>query len=159
MRFLKPSAALLFTLALSATAWSQSTLNFPRGFSPADLRTTGFAIVNPGPANALVTYTLYGAAGQVIETSSQTIPAGGQVAKLGLGATEIFQDASAVGWVQATSTATGLQGFWLGGDFVTYANGAEAAGTTSELIFPLVAEHTEINVANPAESSKESPSE
>src|SRR5262245_24925201 len=153
VRFLKPSAALLFTLALSATAWSQSRLNFPRGFSPADLRTTGFAIVNPGPENAVVAYTLYGGSGQVIASSSTTIPARGQLAKIGLGPTELFQDASAVGWVQATSTTAGLQGFWLGGDFVTYADGAEAAGTASDLIFPLVTEHTEINVANPTASS------
>src|SRR5262249_15593176 len=76
-----------------------------------------------------------------------------QVAKLGLGATELFQEASAVGWVQATSTTAGLQGFWLSGDFVTYANGAEAAVTSSDLIFPLVAGQTEINVANPNASS------
>src|SRR5207302_8780 len=77
----------------------------------------------------------------------------GQVAKLGIGTTELFQQASAAGWVQATSTTVGLQGFWLGGDFATHADGAEAAGAASDLVFPLVAGQTEINVANPNTSS------
>src|SRR6266446_2881754 len=134
-------------------ASGQSVLNFPSGISPTDLPSTGFAIVNPGPTSALVAYTLYGAAGQVLATSSQTIPARGQVPKLGLGATELFAQATADGWVQATSTTPGLQGFWLGGDFVSFADGAEAAGTAAELIFPRVAGQTEINVVNPNTSS------
>src|SRR5262245_32226708 len=130
-------------LILPAVMWGQSTLNFPRGFSPAELRSTGFAIVNPGPADAQLTYQLYSAAGQVIATSSQTIPARGQVAKLGLGPAELFQQASASGWVQAKSATAGLQGFWLGGDFSTFADGADAAIAAVDLIFPFVSGQTE----------------
>ena len=116
------SVAVLFvTLILPVVAWSQSTLNFPRGLSPSELGSTGFALANPGPTPAQVTYQLYGAAGQVIATSSQTIPARGQLAKIGLGPAELFQQASAAGWVQATSTTTGIQGFWLGGDRSAHA--------------------------------------
>jgi len=49
---MKRLVPLAIALVLPVTAWSQSTLNFPRGFNAADLRSTGFAIVNPGPSNA-----------------------------------------------------------------------------------------------------------
>src|SRR5262249_26958466 len=75
-----------------------------------------------------------------------------QLAKLGRGATELFPQASVTGWVQATTTTAGLQGFWLGGDFTTFADGAAAAGTGTEIVFPIVSGQTEINVANPGNS-------
>src|SRR5262245_56119091 len=87
-------AVMLAMVALPAMAWSQSTLNFPRGFSPAELGSTGFAIVNPGSSPAQVTFQLYSSNGQVVATSSQTIPARGQISKLGLGVSELFQQAS-----------------------------------------------------------------
>src|SRR5688572_14469486 len=91
-------AAMFVTLVLPAAVWGQSTLNFPRAASPGELGLTGFAIVNPGPTNAQVTYQLYDVGGQVVATSSQTIPAWGQLARLGLGTAELFQQASASGW-------------------------------------------------------------
>src|SRR5262245_34989757 len=140
-------------MVLPSMLWAQSTLNFARGFIPSELSSTGFAIVNPGSSNAQVTYQLYGLNGQLLGTSSQTILARGQVAKLGLGVNELFQQAAISGWVQATSATPGLQGFWLGGDFLTFADGADAAAAATDIIFPVVTAVTEINVVNPGTSA------
>src|SRR5206468_9995977 len=43
---------------------------------------------------------------------------------------------------------TGLQGFWLAGDFATYGDGAETASTASDQILPLVTNSTGIYIAN-----------
>src|SRR6185436_3964071 len=104
-------------------AQAQSTLNFVRQFQLSELQTTGFAVANPSSADAPVTFTLYSDSGASISSITQTVPAGGQYAKLG---SELFVGASAAGWVQATSTAPGLTGFWLSGDFATFTDGAEA---------------------------------
>src|SRR5262249_52039214 len=85
------------------------------------------------------------AAGEPIASSSLTVPAKGQLSKLGA---ELFGNVSAAGWVQITSTTSGLQGFWIGGDFATYTDGADAAAVAVDLVFPLVAGQTEINIAN-----------
>jgi len=137
----------MMLLALPFVAYGQSSLNFPRAFTPADLGSTGFAIVNPGISDAPVTFTLYSATGSVVSTSAQTIPAAGQFARVG---TELFAGASQAGWVQVTSAAAGLQGFWVGGDFATFTDGADSATTSSDLIFPLVTTNTELNIANTA---------
>jgi len=50
--------------------------------------------------------------------------------------------------VQATSSVAGLQGFWLGGDFVNYGDGAEAASAAPDQILPLVTSQTEVNITN-----------
>jgi hypothetical protein len=145
------TAVLFFVLLVPTRVWSQSILNFPRVFTPADLASTGFAVVNPGATGAAVTFTLYSAAGSAVASSpAQTVPAGGQLAKLG---TELFPAANQAGWVQATSTAAGLQGFWIGGDFATFTDGADAAGTAVDVIFALVGANTEINIANPGTST------
>lgn len=136
---------LLFLLVLPAMAWSQSTLNFPRQFAVTELSGTGFAVVNPGATSASVTFTMYSATGATVATSTQTIAAKGQLSKLG---TDLFPAAAAGGWVQASSNATGLQGFWLGGDFATYTDGGDAAVSAADMVFPLVAGQTEINITN-----------
>ena len=139
---------LFLLLAAPTMGWSQSTLNFPKFFSAAELPVTGFAVVNPGPSPATVTFTLYAANGQVVSTSPQTVPAAGQKARSG---TEIFTTSIGTGgWVQATSSTTGLQGFWLNyNGALTFLDGAEAAGTATDQAIPLVAGTTELNVANP----------
>ena len=45
---------LFLLLAVPTMGWSQSTLNFPKFFSAAELPVTGFAVVNPGPNPATV---------------------------------------------------------------------------------------------------------
>ncbi|MBI2149399.1 MAG: hypothetical protein HYU27_02185, partial [Acidobacteria bacterium] len=54
------------------------------------------------------------------------------------------------GWVQAVSATSGLQGFWVGGDFVTFMDGSEAAASSVELVLPLplVSPQFELHVAN-----------
>lgn len=140
---------ILSLLALPVALMGQSTLYFPRSFSPADLASTGFAVVNPGPTDASVNFRLLGASGTTVSVWSQVVRARGQVARLG---SEYFTNATAAGWVQATSTTSGLQGFWIGGDFSTYTDGADGALPASDQVFPLVAPQTEINIANPGSS-------
>lgn len=61
----------------------------------------------------------------------------------------MFPNGTASGWVEMTSPTSGLQGFWIGGDFSTYTDGANAATPGADLIFPLIAGRTEINVTSP----------
>jgi hypothetical protein len=142
----------LLLLALPLSGFSQSTLNFPRLYTPSELGLSGFAAVNPSGTAATATFTLYSATGVTLATSAQSIPARGQLSKLG---TEIFANPSAAGWIQATSTTTGLTGFWLGGNLSTYMDGAEAAAPGQELVFPLATGTTELNIANLATSSND----
>src|SRR5579884_3327174 len=88
----------------------QSTLTFARVMQSGDLTATGFAIVNDGSAPAVVGFTLRDAAGNTISSTSATVPAGGQLARL---ASELFPNAQTGGWVQASSTASNLHGFWV----------------------------------------------
>ena len=138
---------LLLWLLVPATVFGQSTLNFPRLYTQSDLALTGFAIVNPGSADATATFTLRDTTGSTVATTTQTIDTGGQFARLG---SELFPSATTPGWVQMTSDTTGLQGFWIGGDFATFTDGAEAAPSVASSMFPLVASSTEINIANTA---------
>lgn len=136
----------LFLTALPA-AEAQSTLNFVRQFQPSELQTTGFAVANPSAMDADVTFTLYSDAGATVSLTTQTVLAGGQYAKLG---SELFPGSTTGGWVQATSSAPGLTGFWLSGDFATYTDGAEAAVVAKTLVLPIATENMEISVANPS---------
>ena len=95
-------------------------------------------------------FVLYSSAGAVIASSTQNIPAAGQLALLG---SQLFPNASQGGWVQLASGTVGLQGFWVGGDFATATDGADAAPTSGDLIFPLVTTNTELNIANTAVTS------
>src|SRR5438552_1171832 len=112
-------------MAIPLMGFSQSTLNFPKLFSAAELPVTGFAIVNPNTTTATVTYTLYAANGSTVSSSSKPISAGGQLA---LSGDQLFAAVAGGGWVQATSSASGLVGFWLNySGTLSYIDGAEAA--------------------------------
>jgi hypothetical protein len=140
-------AVLVLLMAIPMMGFSQSTLNFPKLFSAAELPVTGFAIVNPNTATATVAYTLYAANGTTVSSSSKPISAGGQLA---LSGDQLFSTLGSGGWVQATSSASGLVGFWLNySGTLSFIDGAEAASTATDLIIPLVAGQTEVNVANP----------
>jgi hypothetical protein len=147
---MKKIVMLLSVLVLPVTLLGQSTLNFPRAYTPADLTATGFAVVNPGSTDASVTFRLLSASGATVSVSSQVVRGRGQLARLG---SEYFQNAATAGWVQATSATPGLQGFWIGGDFSTYTDGADGAVAATDQILPLVAGQTEINIANPGNST------
>ena len=137
--------AVIAIITMPLFSRAQSTLSFPRVIPPAEFRATGFAIVNPGSTNATVIFTLFGEDGGVQQTSTQTIVARGQLAKF---ASEFFPAAKNAGWVQAASATPGLQGFWLGGDMTTFADGAEAAPSSSEMVVPLTTGNSEIDIAN-----------
>lgn len=148
---MKPRIALpLFILFLACplSGFGQSTLNFPRLFAVVDLPNTGFAITNPGSTAATVTFTLINATGGSVGSANRVILARQQFSETG---NQIFPNANTAGWIRATSTSTGLQGFWLGGDFAgfNFMDGADAApGVAQELVFPLATASTEINIAN-----------
>jgi hypothetical protein len=139
------AAAFTSLLILPLLMHAQSVLDFPRAIQPAELSTTGFALVNPGSTAAEVIFTLYKTDGSVEKVSTQPIPARGQLAKNGA---ELFPGADAAGWVQATSSTSGLQGFWVGGDFTSFTDGAAAASSSDELVLPLVSPQSEIHIAN-----------
>jgi hypothetical protein len=95
-----------------------------------------------------VTFTLISAAGGNVASTNRQIAARQGFTELG---NQIFPSASTAGWIRATSTSAGLQGFWLGGDFAAFnfMDGADAAaGVAQELVFPLATASTEINIAN-----------
>src|SRR5215468_601842 len=129
-------------------ATAQSTLNFPRSFTQTDRQSTGFGIVNPGPTDAVATFTLNANNGAQLGAVDRVIPHGGQYAQL---AAELFPTITADGWVQITSATTGLQGFWIGGDFVNLnrADGAVSAPLSTDQVFPFVPALTQISVVNP----------
>jgi hypothetical protein len=149
---MRPRVLVLALLAVTTFSWvchAQSTLSFARAMQPADFNTTGFALVNPSSTSAAVTFSLYPQNGGTPQQVSRPIPARGQMARL---AKELFPDAPTGGWVQATSATPGLQGFWFGGDLSTFADGAEAAVSSNELVLPFIAPQSEINIINTGDS-------
>ncbi len=139
-------ASLTLVLALPTLGLSQSTLNFGYVIASDELSTVGIAVVNPQTAGVQTTFTLYGTAGQPLQTSTLTIPGGGQLSKL---ARELFPTAATGGWIQATSPATGLRGFWLAGNFATFGDGAEAGTATPEMVLPVITDQTDLSLLNP----------
>ena len=144
-------------LVLGTSLEASSTLIFPRlSFAPQDL--TGIAIVNPGDETASVTFTAYGVAGLKLsgEGSSQTadseggpgpqgaftnpvsfdILAGQQFAQV---TSSIFGsgiDPEAIGWVEATSEADDLTGFFQFLDTsISFLDGADLPPVAAKLIF------------------------
>jgi hypothetical protein len=136
----------LFLLALPLAGFSQSTLNFPRLYEVADLPLTGIAIVNPAASAAPATFTFYNESGSSIASTTVAVPARQSYVKLTV--PQIFASISARGWLQVTSPTTGLQGFWLGGDFVDRMDGAEASPVGQEFIFPLATADTELSLVS-----------
>ncbi len=140
---------LLLVFAFPVAVQGQSALHFARAFTPSDLRTVAFTVVNPSTDHAAVTFTLYAPDGQTVATSLETVRAGGQLRKTGYGAAGLFPDINIGGWVQAASSTPGLQGFWFGGDSSTFSDGADAAPAATRLVLPLLSTRTELNIANP----------
>ncbi len=150
-------ASLLFLIIVSVLLLvstplnAQSTLTFARVMSAAELSLTGYAVVNPGRTSANVLFALRAFDGTLINSSVQVVPAGGQVARL---ASELFPNAAAGGWVQAASASPNLRGFWLGGDFATFADSAEAAPSAGELVLPVISTDSEVHFVNPTAASQ-----
>jgi hypothetical protein len=151
---------LLSLLISAAAAHAASTLNFPRlAFETASF--TGIAIANPSATDAAVTLTAYGEDGKVLAGSGfvnpaqLTIKANQQIAKLTI---EIFGAAlppSTIGWMQATSPADGLTGFFLFLDSsITFLDGADLPASSQKISFQQVRAgsgfSSEIDIINPA---------
>src|SRR5262245_61086804 len=98
--------SIVFIVLSPLMGWAQSTLNFPLPVDATIASQIGYAVVNPNPGVASVTFTAFDRAGAVTGSASLSVPAGGQAARL---FSELFANAS--GWVQATSNASGLKGF------------------------------------------------
>lgn len=145
----------LLLLALPLSGFGQSTLNFPRLLEVGDAGLTGLAVVNPSASAATVTFTYYTEAGSAAATKVISIPARNSFVGFLLTTDpsipqlfDIGAIPAARGWFQATSTTTGLQGFWLGGDFDSRMDGAETSPVGQEFIFPLATADTELSLVN-----------
>jgi hypothetical protein len=143
MRTAVVSVAILFSL--QSGLYGQSSLTFAWVFEKGEMPNVGFTTINPGKEPAETTFTLYGKTGQVVGTAKATIPAGGQLTQR---AAQLFPQAPAGGWVQATSAITGLRGFWMTGDAVTFGDDVEAETAATDLILPLVTISSDIAVVN-----------
>jgi len=139
-------ASVFFILIFPITALSQTTLNFPLPVDAASGSQVGYALVNPNRAPAIVSFKTYDELGTETGSTSVTIPAGGQVSRL---FSELFTNTTTNGWVQATSSASGLQGFTLGGDFVNNVDGVASAAAAVDQVFPLMGNTTAIVATNP----------
>jgi hypothetical protein len=144
------SLALFIVLTVPITAHAHAELFFPKVFSPGELQTSGFVLLNPDPITASVNIYLISISGTPLASKGFTIPAGGQLAKVG---SELFPEGAANGWVYVQTDTEGMQAFWLSYDTaITSLDGAEAAGYDtigSDQVIPLVAGSTELNVINP----------
>jgi hypothetical protein len=143
-------AILLTLLAIPIAANAHAEIFFPKVFTPAELRTSGFVLLNPDPLTATVSVYLISTAGAPSSSKTFTIPPGGQSANLG---TDLFSDATANGWVYVLTDTEGMQAFWLNyNDDLSSLDGAEADGYDTigaDQVIPLVAGQTELNVINP----------
>ncbi|HEV8132694.1 MAG TPA: leucine-rich repeat domain-containing protein [Acidobacteriota bacterium] len=132
---------LALLLRLSSSAQADSVLNFPR-LSFEQNTFTGIALVNPSGQSAVVTFTAYGADGNLLAGSGFhnpaqiTVPPNQQIARL---MPEIFGGAlpaSSIGWTQATSPVDGLVGFFLYLDGSgTFFDGADLPDSSARIIF------------------------
>src|SRR5262245_27877822 len=107
---------LLLLFAMPIAAYGHSEFIFPKIFSPAELPNTGFAVLNPDPIAATVSFFLLSAGGaNLTSTPPPTfqIPPGGQLTKLGM---DLFPNTSVAGWVYAVIDTEGWQAFWLNYD-------------------------------------------
>jgi hypothetical protein len=141
---------LVLIVGLPVLAQAHTEIFFPKLFSPAELPTSGFVLLNPDPFPATVQIYLLSAAGATVSTTTFTIPSGGQLAKVG---NELFPGVTTGGWVYVLNDTEGMQAFWLAyNSDITYMDGAEAAGYDTigaDQVIPLVAGQTEVNVINP----------
>ena len=148
------------TLLLSKPLFAQTILNFPRVVSSPDVF-TGIAVVNPTGGAATVTFTAYESDGTLVTGTGVENPvtvvlvAGGQLARQ---YSELIGTADFNGWMQATSAASGLTGFFLNANpAVTDLDGALALEGGVEFVLPFAVgdgtAQTELTVVNVGEEA------
>ncbi|HYR90215.1 MAG TPA: PPC domain-containing protein [Terriglobia bacterium] len=120
-------------------AAGQSLLNFART-TVSDQLTAGIAVTNPTSAYADVQFTLYGFDGNAV-SSGLVNPVRYRVApkgKISMKATQIFAASRVEGWVQATSSTSGLLGFYFTGDASSSLEGTEASPAFVAQTIPVI---------------------
>lgn len=155
---LRAICTLAVVCAFAGTVFAQSVLNFtPKG-------SAGIGVTNTTPTAVDVKFIFYNRDGTIAtagltNNASYRIPAGGQLAMM---TSAIFRAKSGVlpdGWLQATSAATGLQGFYFSGDFWHTFDGAEAPSPFQVQTIPFIASGpdalTTVLVTNPGSQSVE----
>jgi hypothetical protein len=143
-------AVLIVLLAIPVAANAHAEIFFPKVFSPTELRTSGFVLLNPDPLTASVWVYFVSTDGSILASSTLSIPAGGQAAHLG---NDLFPETAANGWVYVLTDTEGMQAFWLTYNTdLTFLDGSEADGYDtigSDQVIPVVAGQTQLNVINP----------
>jgi Family of unknown function (DUF5719) len=141
-------------LLLSQAAYADTVLNFVKA-TLNDRSNAAFSISNPTSNYADVQFTYYGLDGNPVSPGLVN-PVRYRVAPKGqisMRASELFAGSRADGWVQVTSTTSGLTGFYLYGDFATRLEGSDSASGLSEQILPVIREDqmnkTELVIVNP----------
>ena len=151
LRLLRRFGFVLLISLPAAPLCAQTVLNFPRVITSAQ-SFTGLSVVNPTTAEVPVTFSAFQPDGSSFKTPvTVTIPAGGQHVRSFaevFSATEPFN-----GWVQATSSASGLVGFFLNANSAsTDIDGSAAIEPGGESLLPIAVEDgtakTEITLAN-----------
>src|SRR5437667_3532207 len=141
-------------LILAQATSAQSVLNFARA-TVNDRLNAGFAVTNPTSNFADVQFTIYGLDGNPVSSGlvnpvRYRVAPKGQISML---ASELFAASKTDGWVQVTSSASTLSGYYLSGDFATALGGAESASALTSQVIPIVRNDqtttTEIAVLNP----------
>ncbi len=156
--------AIAVCLCLSSSVLAGTRMIFPRILVQQQGRWSGIAIVNPNSTDASITLKAYNPDGtqfsgnQVVNPATGTVPAGGQYLKLG---GQIFLPADTGPgnptptrlWVEVTSDANGLTGFFLeGNDSITSLYGGDLGTFGTDLFLPAVQNSgsnvTEISLVN-----------
>ena len=164
MRVIKVDTLLrvVYTLGLSVilaqAASAQSVLNFAKA-TVSDSLNGGFAVTNPTANYADVQFTLYGLDGNPVSSGlvnpvRHRVAPKGQISML---ASELFASSTIDGWVQVTSPASNLTGYYLSGDFATGLGGAESSPPLTIQVIPVIRDDqttkTEIVILNPASTN------
>jgi Family of unknown function (DUF5719) len=141
-------------LILSQAAYADTVLNFVKTTINGRLNAS-FSIANPTSNYADMQFTYYGIDGNPV-SSGLVNPVRYRVAPKGqfsMRASELFAGSTADGWVQVTSTTSGLTGIYLYGDFATTLEGSDSAPGLNEQIVPVIREDqmnkTELVIVNP----------
>ena len=148
----------VYTLILSLiwvhSVSAQTVLNFANA-TVNDHLNAGFAVTNPTSNFADVQFTIYGLDGNPVSSGlvnpvRYRVAPKGQISML---ASELFAAAKTDGWVQVTSSASTLQGYYFSGDFATTLGGAESAPALTSQVLPVIrndqSNTTEIDILNP----------
>jgi hypothetical protein len=142
-------------LLFSQFASAQSVLNFSRVLLDGS-NNSGIAITNPSSYYAYVLLTLYGPDGNPINNNTALNPFNYVIepkSQIQVLASDLFGVSNAEGWVQATSTTSGLMGFYFTGDFNSTLDGSESVTPMTSQVLPLIRDdqtaHTDLLLINP----------